>query len=273
VRVTCARYSPDGERIAYVVDGQLYMLDAPGAPLLAADWCSWSPDGTKLVLERGGDLWTYDVASGGLVQLTSTPVPENDPDWSPDGDKIAYCLNDAPPGKLMVYSFSSGEHMEIYRGQFGPEVRAPDWNPGGTRIVLDLAGFVGPGRGTKDWGVENQHRYAVIVDYPGGSSSPVPCYCSGAYSGRWHSGGEWLLVAAEYNNDYAVYAVHVPSGGTVEVRYNGNFAIPTVDWRPSGAEWLLSSVPSVGGYLEICPAPAVSVTSATWGSVKALFRR
>lgn len=52
----------------------------------------FSPDGSQLVISRGGDLMIVDVASGAPVrQLTSTPgVDEVDPSWSPDGGSIAF---------------------------------------------------------------------------------------------------------------------------------------------------------------------------------------
>jgi Tol biopolymer transport system component len=269
VRVDCARYSPDGARIAYSAGGQLYLLDTPGAPLVDADWCSWSPDGTRLVIERTSDLWIYDLGSGGLVQLTATAAAEEDPDWSADGDKIAYCLNDPWPGRLMVYSFSTGEHVEIFRNtQYGAEVSAPAWSPDGTRIVLDLDGLLAARAQA------NPDPIATIIDYPGGTSSTVPCYgCPWPYGARWHPGGEWLLLTSRYLRDYTIYAVHVASGQTVEVRYNGDARTTTLDWHPGGYEWLLAYSVGGVGYFQICPPPAVPVANATWGSMKARFHR
>jgi len=267
VRVACARYSPDEARIAYVAGGQLYLLDAPQTPLLDADWCSWSPDGTRLVLERGGDLWIYELGSGGLVQLTATAAAEEDPDWSRDGDKIAYCVNDVWPGRLMVYSFSTGEHVEICSSPYGATVQAPAWSPDGTRIVIDADGLLGAGPPAT-----NPDPIATIVDYPGGTSSPVPCYgCVWPYGARWHPGGEWLLLTGHHIRDYAVYAVNVASGQTTEVRYNGDSGTTALDWHPHGSEWLFAYLTSGVGVFQICPSPAVPVANATWGGAKARF--
>ncbi len=51
---------------------------------------SWSPDGTKIAFDRDGDLFTVDVDSGAETRLTQTKGWEGDPTWSPDGHRIAY---------------------------------------------------------------------------------------------------------------------------------------------------------------------------------------
>jgi hypothetical protein len=51
---------------------------------------AWSPDGTKIAFMRDGDIWVMNADGSGLVQLTTDPVYEDDPAWSPDGTKIAF---------------------------------------------------------------------------------------------------------------------------------------------------------------------------------------
>lgn len=55
---------------------------------------SWSPDGTHVVFAAldGGltDLYTYDLATGRLTQLTHDAFADLQPVWSPDGKRIAF---------------------------------------------------------------------------------------------------------------------------------------------------------------------------------------
>jgi len=50
----------------------------------------WTPDGRALLFASGGDLFLWQIESGGYEQLTSTPVAERDPKLSPDGRRIAF---------------------------------------------------------------------------------------------------------------------------------------------------------------------------------------
>ena len=62
---------------------------------------AWSPDGESIVFSanrnedwkyrtRNTDLWSVDVASGEMTQLTTRNGPDSSPVFSPDGSKIAY---------------------------------------------------------------------------------------------------------------------------------------------------------------------------------------
>jgi Tol biopolymer transport system component len=270
VSVACVRFSPDGTRIAYTAGGHLYMLDDPQTPLIEADWVSWSPDGERLVVERGGDLWFYEIGSGALQQLTDTPaVQENDPDWSSDGDKIAYGLNTPWPGKLMVYSISAGQHVEVFENvELTGEVRRPHWSPDGSRVLADLEGLVSSAV------ARVQGPIATIIEYPSGSPSPIPgSVGQWPHHARWHPSGLWLMLATiSQGQFYSILGVRVTDGETVELRYNGNFGIATLDWAPSGSQWIFSSGGG-GGYLELCDSPPVAIEPTTWGAIKASFNQ
>jgi Tol biopolymer transport system component len=82
------RYSPDGRSIVFVSDRSgsenLYLVDPDGSNLrpltrgrnqayISPDW---TPDGTYIVVSRGGDLWLYHKDGGSGLRLTGqTPAP------------------------------------------------------------------------------------------------------------------------------------------------------------------------------------------------------
>jgi dipeptidyl-peptidase 4 len=50
----------------------------------------WSPDSKHLLFNSQGQLWYYSLDTGTAVPLTSSPDPSGDPEFSPDGKRLAY---------------------------------------------------------------------------------------------------------------------------------------------------------------------------------------
>ena len=134
-------FSPDGSKIAYFAwNGQRYRLrvmnadgtgsravshavsfeDMGGDPILV-----WSPDGTRLAIGYGSDIYTVKVRalvapSGANGSDLTLVVPHGgSPNWSPDGSRIAYEYR----GQLEI-ARADGTHVQTFGyGAAGP------WNP------------------------------------------------------------------------------------------------------------------------------------------------
>src|SRR4029079_14841889 len=50
----------------------------------------WSPDGARLAYGADGDIWIMDADGSGQVNLTHTPDEEFGTAFSPDGTRIAF---------------------------------------------------------------------------------------------------------------------------------------------------------------------------------------
>ena len=72
--------NPDGSRVA--------RLTAEGANTSPA----LSPDGTRMAFIHDGDVWTMDIDGSDRQQVTDTPAAEATPVWSPDSTRIAYVV-------------------------------------------------------------------------------------------------------------------------------------------------------------------------------------
>lgn len=164
-----ARFSPDGQRIAFVsvAAGPIWSIqtgdvvrdgttgDVTGLSNVATAWTgTWqvsggidfSRDGTKLVCAMnagaGYDLYVLRLSDGSLEQITSTPEFELQPRWSPVDDRIAF-LRRADPAtnlcSLLTIDYSTRTTKTIlaagssqYAAAVGGGVA---WSSGGTNLL------------------------------------------------------------------------------------------------------------------------------------------
>lgn len=146
--VGSAAFSPDGNKVAFISDYGLTVLDletgqmtrVPSPASRSVFWIgalSWSPDGKYLADDvaghRYGDIVVIDVATG----ETKTIAEGSDASWSPKGDWIAYikaadCMIIHPDG-TGARSLFEEERKWMEWGPDPPLVWAPD----GERLLIN----------------------------------------------------------------------------------------------------------------------------------------
>lgn len=145
-----ADISPDGTKIVFEtvvgnewmiatsgVDGSLFTLLCPGRNP------HWRPDGGSILFSRGtGEythIFTIDLASGQVTQLTDGKYNDLFPCWSPDGGWIAF-ISDREDGRPHLFVMSdSGDSVTRYTTGATDEI-LPAWSSDGYIYFCSNAG-------------------------------------------------------------------------------------------------------------------------------------
>jgi dipeptidyl aminopeptidase/acylaminoacyl peptidase len=107
---------------------------------------SFSPDGAHIAFSASvdpdlisigsADIYTVAVADGAVKKLVSTPGPDNDPHWSPDGTQIAYVTSNG--NKFFFYGDqriavipSDGGTPRVLTANFDEDPSIIEWSPDG----------------------------------------------------------------------------------------------------------------------------------------------
>ena len=137
--------SSDGHRLLFTGEypGGVFVapLDGRGRRLIRGtrdirlSGARWSPDGRSIVAGTDSDLGIYPVGAGEPRFVDVGAEPE-DPDWSPDGRRIAYS---ADRTGIYVVSSSGGKPRMLTRAPRDAGDVEPRWSPDGKWLLFTRA--------------------------------------------------------------------------------------------------------------------------------------
>ncbi|MEK7435041.1 MAG: hypothetical protein AABZ74_18065, partial [Cyanobacteriota bacterium] len=114
------RFSPDGTKIAFISNSNLWVMDSDGLNKRQLNFQStsfplWSPDGTKIAYTKiisgtNTDIEIVDVASGQINTPPNTLLKENILTWSQDSTKLIFESNNT--GSNQIYSLDVVDNLE-----------------------------------------------------------------------------------------------------------------------------------------------------------------
>ena len=200
-----------------------------------ASWMSVdiSPDGSRLVFDLLGDLYTLPIQGGTATPLTQGMAFDQQPRFSPDGERVVFVSDRSGGENVWIIDVDMADTVQLTRGDDN-SYQSPEWTPDGDYVVVSSDAGPGP---------EKLRMYHV----DGGSGvaladEPTPMRMTGAAFGGddryiWFArrNGSW-----QYNSGMAEYQLAVYDRDTGEIagrtsRYGGAFR-PTLS--PDG-NWLV----------------------------------
>ncbi|HEY1339776.1 MAG TPA: prolyl oligopeptidase family serine peptidase [Bryobacteraceae bacterium] len=262
-------WTPDGKAVVYTRGGDLEFLGRPdpnpstntagteqaiwivapgGQPRKLAEGHTpvISPKGDRIAFLRAGQIWIAPIAGSEKAEQLYHPragVIASDPEWSPDGSKIAFVSDRTTHGFIAVYDFASKDLS--YLDPTVDRDMAPEWSPDGKQIAFIRMQAGGGGRGGRTgepWAI----RIATVADGksrqiwraetgPGSVFHPTetgqPLY--------W-AAGERIVFPWERDGWVHLYSVSV-EGGPATPLTPGNFEVDHVSYSADRKEVIFDS--------------------------------
>ena len=93
-----------------------------------------SPDGSTVLFDLLGDLYTVPIAGGSATRITSGLAFDTQARYSPDGSKILFVSDRSGGENLWTLEPATGDTVQITKGN-GSTWMSPDWTPDGQYVV------------------------------------------------------------------------------------------------------------------------------------------
>lgn len=231
---TSIGWSPDGSRIAFpskrggedvlnlfdvhekrVLETLSFQLDGLVSP-------SFHPGGNKIVFSgvSGGEsnLFVVELSSRELTRLTEGPYFERDPQWSPDGKKVAFVTDRGEATNLERLEFGASRiaimdvetgTIELMANQAGKNI-SPQWSPDGK-----LLAFVSDRDGIsnlyiQDLGTNELFRLTQLLTGVTGIIESSPPF-------SWSRNGRRIVYTTFQGQGWDLYQIDDPMDAMIEV--------------------------------------------------------
>ncbi|ARA94560.1 amidohydrolase [Rhodothermaceae bacterium RA] len=197
-----------------------------------------SPDGQTLVFDLLGDLYTLPITGGTATRITSGPAYDVQPQWSPDGTRIAFTSDRAGGDNLWTIAPDGSDPQPVTSETFRL-VNGPAWSPDG-QYLFGRKHFTS----TRSLGAGEVWMYHIS----GGSGLQI----TKRPNDQQDSGNE---IALSPDGRYLYYTEDLTGGSTFQYNKDPNpgiYGIKRLDRETGRTETLISGP---GGASRPVPAP------------------
>ena len=113
---------------------EIYVGDPRKADPAFDELPNWSPDGTKIAFTSNGDVYVMKADGGNPTRLTDNPKEDAFRYWSPDGKKIAFQSNRDGNWDIYVMNPDGSNPTRLTKDSSDNSVRG--WSPDGKQIAF-----------------------------------------------------------------------------------------------------------------------------------------
>jgi len=213
-------WTPDGGEIVFASSSWLWQIRLRGGEpkrlQLGQDGVQPSIRGNRLVYvqrRRNKNIWRRElnslVSAGAPDKFISSTRGESGPQYSPDGNKIAF--ESTRSGAYEIWLCRSDGSSLMQLTHFNPAVTGtPRWSPDGQHIVFDSRAAGNPD--------------IFVIDSQGGPARRLTNEPSNENVPSWSRDGRWIYFASDRTGSWEVWKMLSTGGSAVQVTHHGGFA-------------------------------------------------